>query len=71
MEETKIETEFETKQKQFLEKYGELVKETGIDFAAYPVYIPDGQGHFKTIIQSTPVDVSKQGLKSPFIEQST
>lgn len=61
-------TELEKKQKDFLEKYGKLVEETNIDFATYPVYIPDGQGGFKTVIQSTPVDVSKQPKKSPFMQ---
>lgn len=60
----------EQRQKEFLKRYGELVQELNIDLATYPVYIPDGQGGFKTIVQSTPVDVSNQGIKSPFIEQS-
>ncbi len=62
--------ELEKKQKDFLDKYGKLVEETGIDFATYPVYIPDGQGGFKTVVQTTPVDISKQAKPSPFIEQS-
>lgn len=53
----------------FLTKYGELVKETNIDFASYPVFVPDGQGGFKVIVQNTPVDISNQPKKSPFIPQ--
>ncbi len=53
----------------FLTKYGELVKETKIDFASYPVFVPDGQGGFKVIVQNTPVDISNQPTKSPFIAQ--
>lgn len=63
-------TELEKKQKDFLEKYGKLVEETGIDLAVYPVFIPDGQGGFKVIVQSTPVDNTKQPTKSPFVEQA-
>ncbi len=51
----------EQKQKaqKFLNAYGELVKEHQQDFATYPVFIPDGQGGFKIVVQSTPVDISK------------
>jgi hypothetical protein len=44
----------------FMKEYGELVKKHGIDIANYPVYTPDGQGGFKTVLQASPVDVSKQ-----------
>ena len=50
-------SELEIKQKDFLEKYGKLVEETGIDMAVYPMFVPDGQGGFKVICQSVPVDV--------------
>lgn len=53
----------------FLTKYGELVKETSIDFASYPVFVPDGQGGFKVIVQNTPVDISNHPTKSPFMAQ--
>jgi hypothetical protein len=49
----------------FVEAYGALVKEHGIDFASYPVFVPDGKGSFKIIIQSQPVDIANQGVKSP------
>lgn len=51
----------------FLTKYSELVKETNIDFASYPVFVPDGQGGFKVVVQNTPVDISNQPKKSPFM----
>lgn len=51
----------------FIKEYGELVTKHKIDFATYPVYIPDGQGWFKTGIQNTPVDVTNSPKKSPFI----
>ncbi len=53
----------------FLAEYGDLVKKHGFDFASYPVYVPDGQGAFKTVIQSTPVDVSGAAKASPFVAE--
>ncbi len=53
----------------FLSEYGELVKKHNIDFASYPVFVPDGQGGFKVIVQNTPVDISNQPKKSPFMAQ--
>lgn len=58
------------KAQKFLDAYGELVKEHQIDFATYPMFVPDGQGGFKIIVQSTPVDISKKpegSVESPFI----
>ena len=57
----------EEKQQDFLDKYHKLVEETGMDMAIYPVYIPDGNGGFKTTIQQTVVDMSKQPKPSPFV----
>lgn len=53
----------------FVKEYGDLVKKHGIDFVTYPVFVPDGKGGFQIIIQTTPVDVSKQPTKSPFVAQ--
>lgn len=53
----------------FVKEYRELVEKHKIDFANYPVYIPDGQGGFKTILQSTPVSTEGQPVKSPFVEK--
>lgn len=62
-------TEEERKEKgtAFLQEYGELVAKHQMDIAAYPVFIPDGEGGFKVTVQSTPVDISEQPQKSPFI----
>lgn len=57
------------KVKEFVKEYGELVKKHQIDFAVYPVYVPDGKGGFQTVVQQTPVDVSKQPVASPFIKK--
>lgn len=51
----------------FIKEYGELVAKHKMDFATYPVFIPDGQGGFKIIVQNTPVNVSNQPVKSNFI----
>jgi hypothetical protein len=54
----------------FLNGYGELVKKHGIDFASYPVFVPDGQGGFKIIVQNTPVRTKNQPTKSPFVPEA-
>jgi hypothetical protein len=59
----------EERGKEFIARYGEMVKETGMDFASYPVYVPDGQGGFRTVIQTTPVNMKNHPQKSPFIPQ--
>lgn len=51
----------------FIKEYGELVAKHKIDFATYPVYVPDGTGGFKVTIQNTPVDITNSPQKSPFI----
>jgi hypothetical protein len=50
----------------FVTEYGELVKKHGIDFAQYPVWVPDGNGGFKTILQNAPVFMKKEG-DAPFV----
>lgn len=42
----------------FIKEYGELVEKHKMDFAHYPMYIPDNHGGFKTVIQGTPVDMT-------------
>jgi hypothetical protein len=54
------EEERKVKGEAFMKAYSELVAEHQIDFATYPVFIPDGAGGFKIIVQSTPVDISKR-----------
>lgn len=62
-------TEEERKEKgtAFMKEYGELVAKHQVDFATYPVFIPDGQGGFKIVVQSTPIDISKK--PEPLIEK--
>ena len=59
----------QAKNEEFLKEYGELVEKHQRDFASYPLYIPDGQGGFRTIVQSVPVDIKNQPKKSPFVAQ--
>lgn len=53
----------------FLKEYKELVDKHKIDFATYPVYHPDGNGGFRTLVQSTPIDITNQGQPSPFVKE--
>lgn len=59
----------EERAKAFVEEYGELVKKHKIDFATYPTFIPDGQGGFRVIVQNTPIDMTEQPQKSPFVAE--
>lgn len=61
------ESERQEKGAAFIKEYGELVEKHQMDMATYPVFVPDGQGGFKIIVQSTPVDISNQPKKSPFV----
>ncbi len=76
-EETKTEPTETAKQEdinnrvnEFLKAYGELVTLHKIDFATYPVFMPDGNGAFKVTIQNTPVDISNSPVKSPFVAKA-
>jgi hypothetical protein len=43
------------------------VKKYNIDFSIVPVWIPDGQGGFKTVVQNSLVDMTKYPKPSPFV----
>lgn len=58
--------EVQKRSETFLKEYGDLVQKHKIDIAAYPVYQPDGQGGFKTVIQQSCVDTTNQPYRSPF-----
>lgn len=66
-EEVKAEDILADRIAEFLREYGELTVKHKIDFAQYPVWIPDGTGGFKTVLQNTPIDMSQMPQKSPFI----
>lgn len=66
-----MKNEEETKKaEEFLKDYKVLVDKHQMDLANYPVFIPDGQGGFKIIVQCTPIDISKQPRPSPFMGKS-
>lgn len=52
----------------FIKEYGELVEKHQIDFAHYPVYIPDGAGGFRTTIQTSPVDITPK--EEPVVQKA-
>lgn len=53
----------------FIKEYGELVEKHQVDFVAYPLYVPDGQGGFRTIVQNAPVDKTERPVESPFVPE--
>ena len=63
-----VDPEFEKRAEVFLKEYGELVAKHKIDIAAYPVYMPNEQGQFMTVIQQSTVDTSNQPYRSTFME---
>lgn len=65
--ETEVSEELQKRVDAFLEGYKKLVEDNKIDLASYPVWMPDGNGSFKCVIQSTPVDITNQPTKSPFV----
>jgi hypothetical protein len=71
MSETTRDEEQKARTDSFMKEYGELVAKHKIDFASFPVFVPDesGRGSFKVVCQSVPVDISNQPQKSPFIPQ--
>lgn len=51
----------------FIKEYGELVEKHGVDFANYPMFVPDKDRGFRVIVQTVPVEMKEQPQKSPFI----
>ena len=66
-EENNVPNEVQERMQKFMDGYKTLVEETKMDFATYPVWVPDGQGGFRVVVQNTPVDIKNQPKKSPFI----
>ena len=52
----------------FIKDYGDLVQKYKVDFATYPMFVPDGSGSFKIITQTTPVDIGNQPIRSEFMK---
>lgn len=53
----------------FTKEYGELVQKHQVDFVNFPMFQPDGKGHWEVVINSQAVDTKGQPVKSPFIPQ--
>ncbi len=51
----------------FIKDYGDLVQKYKVDFATYPMFVPDGNGAFKILTQTTPVDIGNQPIRSEFM----
>lgn len=68
-ENKKVEDKDEAKERvdAFIVDYKSLIEKHEVDFAAFPQYIPDGVGGFRTIVQTVPVDTRNQPKKSPFV----
>lgn len=49
----------------FIADYKSIVDKHQMDFAAFPMFVPDGQGSFKVIVQQQPVDIANQPKASP------
>lgn len=58
-----------TKTEKFVEEYGELVKKYNVDFANYPLWVPDNGGGFRMVIQTTPVDMEQLQKDKDFIKK--
>lgn len=70
MSEEEVKTDVQQRTEAFVKEYGELVEKHKVDFATYPVFVPDGQGSFKIIVQNAPIDITNVPRKSPFVPES-
>ena len=65
--------DFETRKAEFLEflktVYREKMVELQCDMMSVPLYVPDGQGGFRVVIDTSVVDISNSPMKSPFQTQ--
>ncbi len=61
--------DFEQRKKEFLKRYEALTKELQCDVASAPQYFAIGGGAFGTTLIKEVIDLSKQPVKSPFIQE--
>lgn len=57
--------QFEKDSSLFFEEYKLLVKKYNIDFATYPLLVPDTKGTFKITTQTSPVRMAPTPQESP------
>lgn len=43
----------------FMEEYKQLTEKYKVDFASYPMFVPNEDSSFKVIVQSTPLDLEE------------
>lgn len=62
--------DFPKRVEEFMKKYKALTEEYDIDYIQYPIWIPgEKQGEFKTIIQTSPIDLKMQRLNQSFLQK--
>jgi hypothetical protein len=59
--------DFEKRRDEFLKRYKKLIDELQVDFASFPMYIPNEKGSFDVFVQTNVVDRKDQMVKSPII----
>lgn len=64
---TEAETELQGRVDAFIKEYKELVQKYKVDTLAFPMFVPDGQGGYKVIINQQPIDITDQPTASPFV----
>ena len=60
-----IETDIKERREKFLKAYGKLREEYQIDFASFPVWVPNDRGSFETVMNTDAVDLKYRSVKSP------
>jgi hypothetical protein len=53
--------------KGFMEAYSKIREEFQVDFGYAPMYMGDGQGGFKTVVNVGPIDLTQTPQPSPFM----
>jgi hypothetical protein len=65
-----IEKDIADRKAKFLKSYSKLREEFQMDFASFPMYIPNERGMFDTVMNTQPVDLKyrpKEPIKSPLV----
>ena len=61
--------EFNKRVEDFMKEYKELTEKHQIDYVQFPQFQPDGNGAFKIVIATMPVDLNLQKLNQSFIQK--
>lgn len=56
----------EARKQEFLQQYKALIDEFKLDFMSRPIWIPDGQGGWKLVIETIIADTTDHPVPSPF-----